>query len=130
MSGASRDPVGDEPHARMIGALVDVIDYVTRAYALRWPTSGFAVHVSSYANYGSAYSSGLSNVIVVPSQSNLTADLYGLEAIVHEAMHQWDGQMFGALRAAAPNATVPRDLSHALGSRIAAVARRRERAEC
>jgi len=52
------------------------------------------------------------------------------EAIVHEAMHQWDGQMFGALRAAAPNATVPRDLSHALGSRIAAVARRRERAEC
>ena len=75
----------------------------------------------AYANYGSAYSSGLSNVIVVPSQSNLTAGLYGLEAIVHEAMHQWDGEMFGALRAAAPNATVAARRSRS---------RRRERAEC
>jgi hypothetical protein len=49
-----------------------------------------------------------------PSRSNFTAGLYGLEAIVHEAMHQWDGEMFGALRVAAANATVPRDLSHAL----------------
>jgi hypothetical protein len=93
-----------------------VIDYVTRAYALQWPAAGFAVHVSSYANFGIAYSSGFSGVLVIPSSSNLNAGLYGLETIVHEAMHQWDGQMFTALRALAEPSlsTVPQDLPHAL----------------
>jgi hypothetical protein len=92
----------------------EVVDYVTRAYGAAWPASGYAVHVSAYANAGSAYSSGITGMIVAPSQSEFTAGLYALEAIVHEAMHQWDGQTFSAMRAAAPNARIPRDLTHAL----------------
>ena len=102
-------------------ALVDrhgaaVVDYVTKSYEIPWPAAGFAIHVSAYANYGSAYSSGFDNIIVVPSLSNQTAGLYALEAIVHEALHQWDGQTFDALaaEARAVSATVPRDLPHAL----------------
>ena len=40
----------------------------------------------------------------------------GLEIIVHEGMHQWDGQMFAALsvHARALNVFVPRDLTHAM----------------
>ena len=101
-------------------ALVDrhgaaVIDYVTKAYELPWPAGGFAVHVSAYANHGgSAYSSGISGLLVVPSQSEFSADWYALETIVHEAMHQWDGRMFEAMRAHASGSTVPRDLPHAL----------------
>ena len=100
-------------------ALVDrhgakVVAYVTRAYGATWPASGYAVHVSCYANAGSAYSSGITGMIVAPSRSEFTAGLYALEAIVHEAMHQWDGQTFRAMRAAAPDARIPLDLSHAL----------------
>jgi hypothetical protein len=100
-------------------ALVDrhgaeVVRYVTRAYGAVWPASGYAVHVSCYANVGSAYSSGITGMIVAPSRSEFTAGLYALEAIVHEAMHQWDGQTIRAMRAAAPGARIPPDLSHAL----------------
>ena len=101
-------------------ALVDrhgaaVIDYVTKAYELPWPAGGFAVHVSGYANHGgSAYSSGISGLLVVPSRSEFSAGWYALETIVHEAMHQWDGHMFEALRAQGSGATVPRDLPHTL----------------
>jgi len=100
-------------------ALVDrhgaaVVGYVTRAYGTTWPSSGYAVHVSCYANAGSAYSSGITGMIVAPSQSEFTAGLYALEAIVHEAMHQWDRQTFTAMRDAAPSARIPRDLTHAL----------------
>jgi hypothetical protein len=92
----------------------EVVGYVTRAYGAAWPASGYAVHVSCYANAGSAYSSGVTGMIVAPSRSEFTAGLYGLEAIVHEAMHQWDGQTIRAMRAAAPDARIPSDLSHAL----------------
>jgi hypothetical protein len=101
-------------------ALVDrhgaaVVDYVTKAYELPWPAGGFAVHVSGYANHGgSAYSSGISGLLVVPSRSEFSAGWYALETIVHEAMHQWDGRMFEALRALGSGATVPRDLPHTL----------------
>jgi hypothetical protein len=101
-------------------ALVDrhgaaVIEYVTKAYELPWPSGGFAVHVSGYANHGgSAYSSGFSGLLVVPSRSEFSAGWYALETIVHEAMHQWDGQVFDALRAQGSGSNVPRDLPHAL----------------
>jgi hypothetical protein len=109
-----------EWHAAMQALLnrhgAELVRYVTRAYELQWPTAGFTVHVSSYANFGIAYSSGFSGVLVIPSLSDLNAGLYGLETIVHEAMHQWDGQMFAALRrlAGASGPAVPRDLPHAL----------------
>ena len=92
----------------------EVVDYVTRAYGAAWPASGYAVHVSGYANAGSAYSSGITGMIVAPSQSEFTAGLYALEAIVHEAMHQWDRQTYSAMRAVAPNVRIPPDLTHAL----------------
>ncbi len=100
-------------------ALVDrhgaeVVGYVTRAYGAAWPESGYSVHVSRLRDVGSAYSSGVTGMIVAPSRSEFTAGLYALEAIVHEAMHQWDGQTFRAMRAAAPDARIPPDLSHAL----------------
>jgi hypothetical protein len=42
--------------------------------------------------------------------------LSGLEALFHEAAHQWDPQTFGALNAHAKalNVAVPRDLTHAM----------------
>jgi len=92
----------------------EVVDYVTRAYGTAWPASGYAVHVSGYANAGSAYSSGITGMIVVPSQSEFTAGLYALEAIVHEAMHQWDRETYSAMRNAAPSVRIPNDLTHAL----------------
>ena len=92
-----------------------VIGFVTRAYGFAWPAAGQPVHVSSYANFGGAYSSWRTGTLVVSSQSELNAGLRALEAIVHESMHQWDGQVFRALLASAPQgATVPRDLTHAM----------------
>ena len=42
--------------------------------------------------------------------------LHGLEIIVHEGMHQWDGQIFAALASHARtlNVVIPRDLTHAM----------------
>jgi hypothetical protein len=104
-----------------IQALVDrhgaaVIGFVTRAYELPWPADGYPVHVSSYANFSGAYSAGSTGMLVLASLTDLNEGLHGLEGIVHEAMHQWDGRMFTALRtpAAALGVLIPRDLPHAL----------------
>jgi len=91
-----------------------VVGFVTRAYGLPWAAGGRAVHVASYANFGGAYSSGRTGILVVSSLSELNAGLRALECIVHESMHQWDGQTFAALRAAGTAELVPRDLTHAM----------------
>jgi hypothetical protein len=92
------------------------IEFVSKAYGVPWPESGYPVHVCSYANFGGAYSVGGANFVVVSSTSDLNAGLHGLEAIVHEGMHQWDGQIFAALarHARTLNIVVPRDLTHAM----------------
>jgi hypothetical protein len=99
-------------------ALIDrqgaaVVAFVTRAYGLAWAPAGQPVHVASYANFGGAYSSAGRGVLIVSSLSELNAGLRAIECIVHESMHQWDGQILAALQATG-GGPVPRDLTHAL----------------
>jgi hypothetical protein len=105
---------------KSIQALVDrhgaaVLTFITNAYKLPWPATGFPVHVSAYSNWAGAYST-TGNLLVISSQSSDLQGLYGLETVFHEAMHQWDEQVFEALRQQAIklNKFFPKGLSHAL----------------
>jgi len=92
-----------------------VLSFITRAYGFSWPEAGYAVHISGYTNWAGAYSTK-GYLLVLSSLSEGERGLYGLETIFHEAMHQWDPQMFDAIRTQARlnNKLVPRGLSHAL----------------
>lgn len=92
-----------------------VLAFITNAYKLEWPATGFPVHVSGYANWAGAYSTS-GNLLVLSSQSPDLQELHGLETIFHEGMHQWDDQVFEELRAQANklNKFFPRGLDHAL----------------
>ena len=72
-------------------------------------------HVSAYTNWAGAYSV-TGNLLVLSSQAPGNQAIYGLETIFHEGMHQWDDQVFEALRAQAikVNKFFPRGLSHSL----------------
>lgn len=101
-------------------ALIDahgspVLAFITNAYKLEWPASGFPVHVSGYSNWAGAYSTD-GNLLVISSQSPELQGLYGLETVFHEGMHQWDKQVFEALRQQAMKLDkfFPRGLSHSL----------------
>jgi len=105
---------------KTIDALVDrhgaaVLAFITYAYKLPWPTTGFPVHVSAYSNWAGAYSTS-GNLLVISSQSQGLQDIYGLETVFHEAMHQWDEQVFETLReqAVKVNKFFPRGLSHSM----------------
>ena len=105
---------------KVIQSLVDrhgatVLTFITNKYQLSWPTAGFAVHVSGYSNWAGAYSTR-GNLLVVSSQSPGLQGIYGFETIFHEGMHQWDDQVFQALREQARqvNKVAPRGLSHSL----------------
>lgn len=93
----------------------DVLAFVTNAYKLEWPTSGFPIHVSAYSNWAGAYSTS-GNLLVVASQTSDVQGLYGLETVFHEAMHQWDGPIFEVLRQEAnkQKKVIPRGLSHSI----------------
>jgi len=92
-----------------------VLAFITNAYKLQWPAAGFPVHVSAYTNWAGAYSV-TGNLLVLSSQGPGNQAIYGLETIFHEGMHQWDDQVFEALRAQAikVNKFFPRGLSHSL----------------
>jgi hypothetical protein len=92
-----------------------VLAFITRAYKLDWPSSGFPVHVSAYTNWAGAYSTE-GNLLVVSSLTEETRGFYGLEAVFHEGMHQWDDQIDAILarEAQKQSRAMPRDLSHAL----------------
>jgi hypothetical protein len=92
-----------------------ILDFITRAYAMPWPSAGFPVHASRYSNWAGGYSS-VRGVLVLASSYPGNDGLRGLEGIFHEGMHQWDGQVYGLLGAQAKrsNATVPPDMPHAL----------------
>ena len=92
-----------------------VLSFITRAYQLTWPESGYAVHLSAYTNWAGAYSTR-GDLLVLSSLTEANGGAYGLEIIFHEGMHQWDSQVFEALRTQArlQNKLVPRGLSHAL----------------
>ncbi|MGI8919717.1 MAG: hypothetical protein ACR2H6_14075 [Pyrinomonadaceae bacterium] len=92
-----------------------VLRFITNAYKLQWPAAGFPVHVSAYSNWAGAYST-TGNLLVLASQSPSLQELYGLETIFHEGMHQWDDQVFAVLREQAIklNKFFPRGFSHSL----------------
>jgi hypothetical protein len=92
-----------------------LLRFITNAYKLEWPESGFPVHLSGYANWAGAYST-TGNLLVVASLSPDLAENYGLETVFHEGMHQWDSQVVAAIREQARkmNKRVPPGLSHAL----------------
>ena len=105
---------------KSIQALLDrhgapVLAFITNAYKLPWPTSGFPVHVSGYSNWSGAYST-TGDLLVMASQSPELQGLYGFETAFHEGMHQWDEQIVEALRQQAIklNKFFPRGLSHSL----------------
>jgi hypothetical protein len=92
-----------------------LVTFVSSGYELPWETHGYVVHASAYANWAGAYSTA-GKLLVVSSQDSGTRGLYGLEQLLHEAMHQWDGPVMAALQTQAGplNVSVPRDLTHAL----------------
>jgi len=92
-----------------------VSDVLTRDYRQKWPGSGFIIQISAYCNWGGAYSAA-GGPIVMASTDEDTAGSEALEAIFHEAMHQWDDAIIPLLKGTAERvgARIPRDLSHAL----------------
>jgi hypothetical protein len=92
-----------------------VLAFVTRAYGMEWPSDGFPVHLSAYANWAGAYSTD-DNLLVISGLDRATRGLSGLETVFHEAMHQWDGPMQSLLVDHARRASrrVPPGLTHAL----------------
>ena len=105
---------------RTIQKLVDqhgaaILSFITKAYQLNWNPAGFHVHLSGYTNWAGAYST-TGELLVLSSLADDIEDIYGLETIFHEGMHQWDKQVFEALRdqARKQNKLVPNGLSHAM----------------
>ena len=93
-----------------------VRDYLTRAYAIEWPSNGRLIRVTSYANFGGAYSMVNGGLVIVSSVTPSSQGLSGLETVFHESLHQWDPQTFGALgeQAKKISVRVPQDLPHAM----------------
>jgi len=94
---------------------VTILAFITRAYRMEWPAAGYDVHISGYSNWAGAYSTK-GDLLVLSSLSADLQEAYGLETIFHEGMHQWDGQVFQALREQARklNKLVPSALSHGM----------------
>ena len=92
-----------------------VLAFVTRAYGMSWPSAGYPVHVTAYANWAGAFSTR-GNLLLISSRDSGNRDLYALETVFHEAMHQWDDEVDRLLSAEATrqNVRVPPSLSHAL----------------
>jgi hypothetical protein len=92
-----------------------ILAFIIHVYQMKWPDAGYPIHVSGYASWAGAYSTD-GNLLVVSSLDEGTKGDYGLETIFHEAMHQWDDQVFELLdrQATLVHRTVPRDLFHAL----------------
>ncbi len=92
-----------------------ILAFITSKYQMKWPETGFGVNISGYSNWAGAYSTK-GDLLVLSSLDESNRDLYSLESVFHEGMHQWDSQVFEALREQArkQNKLVPRGLSHAL----------------
>jgi hypothetical protein len=92
-----------------------ILAFVTRAYGLPWPANGFPIHVSAYANWAGAFSTG-DNLLIISSLDSGNAGLVGLETSFHEAMHQWDREVHEALATHARRQMkkIPEGLTHAM----------------
>jgi hypothetical protein len=91
-----------------------VLAFIANAFGTRWPPAGFPVNVSAYSNWAGAYSTRGTLLVVASHKSQRGA--HGLEAVFHEATHQWDDQLEAALSKEAQTLgrRVPFQLSHAL----------------
>lgn len=99
---------------RLEGAVIGA--FVSWVYEQQWPSEGFPVEVSSYANWAGAYSTG-DRFLVMSSFDPGLSGSQGLEMLFHEAMHQWDAAMQERLEAAMSErgqSRVPEGLLHAL----------------
>ena len=101
-------------------ALIDrhgtaMMAFLTRAYQLPWPSGGFPIRLSGYANWAGAYSTH-GNLLVISSLDAGNGGVFALESSFHEAMHQWDEEVDAALSAEGKKLglPVPDLLSHAL----------------
>jgi len=92
-----------------------VLTYVTRVYQLPWTRDGYPVQISAWSNWAGAYSTSFS-LLVVSSLNKGNAGSQGLEAVFHEAMHQWDDAVAMKLEvlAKANDTKVKENLDHAL----------------
>jgi hypothetical protein len=92
-----------------------VLDLITRAYGLPWPASGYPVHVTAYTNWAGAFSTR-GDLLLVSSLDPGNRDMYSLEVVFHEAMHQWDDEVERVLtrEASRRQLRVPDWMSHAL----------------
>lgn len=92
-----------------------MLAFITDRYKYEWPSAGYDVHVSGYANWAGAYSTE-GNLLVLSSLDPGIAGNYGLEIVFHEAMHQWDEAVEAALKAEAEKLKlpVPDGVSHAM----------------
>jgi hypothetical protein len=106
--------------AEALEALLDrhgdaVMQRITRAYGIRWPAGGVPIEMSGYANWAGAYSTQ-DALLVLASMDEGNSGLHGLEALFHEALHQWDDEVQRRIQdeAARIDAQPPGDLSHAL----------------
>jgi hypothetical protein len=92
-----------------------VLTFVTRAYQLPWPASGYPVHVSGYANWAGAFSTR-GNLLIISSLDTGNHGTSAFETVFHEAMHQWDDPVDAALgaEAAKQKRAIAPSLSHAL----------------
>ena len=93
-----------------------VLIFITKAYGMAWPESGYPVHLAAYANWAGAYSTSGDLLVVATNTNAGTRALDGLETVFHEAMHQWDDEMIKLIREATrkANVRIPPNLSHAL----------------
>lgn len=93
----------------------DILAFITRAYGLAWPHEGYPVHVAAYSNWAGAFSTA-GDLLVVASLDPGSGGLYALETVFHEAMHQWDAEVWELLaeHAREQKRYIPRDLTHAM----------------
>jgi hypothetical protein len=91
-------------------------DFLAKAYGQPWPSDGYGVHLSMYANWAGAYSTDGRLLVLSTNPNAGTSDLYGLEIAFHEGMHQWDDGMIATIReqARANNLSAQPSVSHAL----------------
>ena len=91
-----------------------VLAFITHAYGMAWPSDGYPVHFSAWANWAGAYSTH--GILMVSSLDRAGRGFDGLEVAFHEGMHEWDTAMNGLLFAEARRAgkRLPPNVSHGL----------------
>ena len=92
-----------------------LVKRLTSLYGTQWPAQPRIVDVAAYSNWAGAYSTD-GGLIVMSSTDEDIAGLLGLETLLHESSHQWDGEVERRLEAIAAKQRkpLPSGLLHAL----------------